>query len=131
VGPTPGSEQAVAGLAGRGLNAGPGLGSAPGQNLMGDATRREPGADLLRLADRLRTQAVVHRQGRDCPPAEPRPACGEQTECEAVGPAGDCDREMGGALEWAEGLDQASELGVGQAACGRWLRRSLRAPVRG
>jgi hypothetical protein len=74
---------------------------------------------------------MIHGQGRDHPATGLRPAGDEQAECETVGAARDCDREMRGALERAEQLDQARELGVGQTASGRCLRRSRRAPARG
>ena len=103
-------EQPVAGVARRFLDAARRLVAGPHQDFVRDGAAREPTGNGAGLLGAFGPQSVVDGQRPGPPAALLRPVLRQEDEGQAVGPAGDRDRDKRLGLEAAERLERGGKL---------------------
>jgi len=78
---------------------------------MMDAARRKPHADLPRLCRRLWPQTMIDGQRQDRATVRPGPIVHQKRESEAIGTAGNANRDQRLRFEPPEGRQRRSESG--------------------
>ena len=108
--PAPVLEQAITRLAGRGLEIGARLLTAPGERLVRDPVCGEPALDASRFRRRLWPQPMIDGQSHERSAVLFGPVAREDGERHAVGSPRDRNRDARLGLEWSEAAHEAREL---------------------
>ena len=119
----PTAKQPITREAGRVLDPASRLFPCPDEDLVTNASRRQPGSEPPDLFAALRPQAVIHAERTDLPRPLPRPTVCQDGECHAVGTTRDGDGEKRRGFETSERGKDGGELAECQGFACRTARQ--------